>query len=96
MIKYLVKSVSRATDANKNFKGVVTTDYIGKGDKCIGTDNPNLWHVPIVNNPAEIGTYWLDEYGYNRECDAKRCWSYKNPENNNSWQTRVEIVAVEY
>lgn len=90
MIKYLVKSISKATEENKNFAGKVSTYYHGKGDYLVSTDNELIW-----NAPKSLSPYFVSEYGYDRLCDAKRCWSYKNPENDKFWKTTCSIVKVE-
>ena len=45
----------------------------------------------------ELNNYNILNYGYNRECDAKRSWIYKNPERNSSYWTpdELEIIKVE-
>lgn len=90
MIKYLVKAISEATEENKNFAGKVTTNYYGKGDYLVSTDDELIW-----NAPKGLSTYFVSEYGYDRVCDAKRCWSYKNAENDKWWRTTCFIVKVE-
>lgn len=92
MKKYIIHSVSRATKDNPNFAGDVHETYHGKGDKLIGSYGSHaerFWAVQEVTN------YRLCEYGYDRLCDAKRNWSYRNPENDKYWQTEVEIKEVE-
>lgn len=54
---------------------------------------------------ASTGDPWVDrdyltphyvlEYGYKRAQDAKRSYSYKNPERSVYWQERPEIIEVE-
>lgn len=96
MKKYLVKEIYTATEANENFKGNVHTTWCGKGDYLIATTDKELWNTTHVNDVSEIDPYWLNEYGYNRLCDAKRNWSYKNPENSKYWTATAEIIEVEF
>lgn len=92
MKKYIIKSVSRATDKNLNFKGDVQTWYHGKGQKTLGAyfcENGEFKvHQPMI--PA-----FIEEYGYDRLCDARRSWTFNNPENTEFWETEVEIVEYE-
>lgn len=37
----------------------------------------------------------IDWYGYTRECDAKKSFSYKNCESDENWNKQVEIVEFE-
>ncbi len=41
--------------------------------------------------------FLVHEYGYNRACDAKRSWLYKNPAKNREfWEDEIiEIIKVE-
>lgn len=90
MKKYLVKVAQTATEENVNFANAVYTHYYGKNDELLKTDDPNIW-----NAPKEFIPYFVEKYGYNRKCDAKRCWSYKNPENSKWWKSTASIVEVE-
>ena len=88
MKKYLIKEVSTATDDNPNFRGEVQERLYGKGMEmimCKGTKYDDF----------DFSMYKYEEYGYDRECDAKKSWVYKNPENTKYWTSTVEIVCVE-
>lgn len=89
MKKYLVKETSIATEDNPSFAGQTAISWMGKGDTI-------LKHVsPDGKSDCDLLRYTLDDYGYDRECDAKRNWTYKNPENDKYWTSTVEIVEVE-
>ena len=91
MKKYLIKSVSTATKENPNFAGSAVTYWHGKACTLVASEGASYcgW------KDLEMNSYFVKESGYDRLCDAKRSWLYKNPENNKNWRTEVEIVAVE-
>ena len=91
MKKYLIKSVLTATKENPNFAGAVITYWHGKGEKVVASEGNALCGWEDV----KMIPYYVNEYGYNRLCDAKKSWCYKNPENSKNWTTKVEIVTVE-
>ncbi len=81
MKRYLVKQISVATKENPNFAGKISTSFHGKdGEFEIGDTHSG---------------HLVREYGYKRRGDAKRNWTYKNPENSKYWKSTVEIVEVE-
>lgn len=82
MKKYLVKEVSTATSENKNFAGEVHVSWHGKSDE-------------FCYEGERFFRYLLEEYGYTRKVDAKKNWSYRNPENTRYWTSTVEIVEFE-
>ena len=86
---YIIKSVSTATPENPTYAGKVHTYYHGVGDELIGAYTGDPW---IDRNLTE---YMIETYGYTRLCDAKRNWSYRNPENSKFWQTVVTIEEIE-
>lgn len=91
MIRYLVKTISKATLDNPNFAGQEMTAYYGKDQKqvaCMGS------HARAMHMESDFNDYLIEEYGYKRECDAKRSWIYKNPDNGKYWTTKAEIVQV--
>lgn len=87
-IRYIVKSKLTATEANQNFKGETAFYYHGKGDYVLASWHKDGWY----NHKA--ARYELLEYGYKREHDAKRNWSYNNPQNDKHWTTEVEILKI--
>ena len=88
---WFVKSVSTATDENKNFAGEVHTYIFGKNEFRLFEDVPGgFYNKDLTDCP-----YCVVEYGYKRLCDAKRAYSYKHPQNDNSWRTTVKIVSVD-
>lgn len=90
MTKYLVKSVSRATEENHNFAGKKVSAIYGKADKQLKYEGEGCWNdFDVLTAPM------VREHGYNRKQDAKRSWIFRNPENTKFWQTEVEIIAYE-
>lgn len=94
MVKYIIKTYSKATKDNPNFANEDFTAYYGKNQKLIGYVGSHAEHVKSV---LELNNYNILNYGYNRECDAKRSWIYKNPERNSPYWTpdELEIIKVE-
>lgn len=94
MIRYLIHSIGKATASNKNFHGDVVEAFSGKGDETVG-----LYHYlnggSCIVQRQFYPAHDAKEYGYSRLCDAKRNWSYNNPQNDEFWTTTVEIIAVE-
>lgn len=95
MKKYIIKTISTATENNKSYAGKTATYYHGKGQSLLGTDNDNIWFSWNVKNPSELPKYLVEEHGYNRKCDAARSWILNNPENSEFWTSTTEIVEVE-
>lgn len=89
-MKYLVKQTSIATQSNPNFAGEMSITYYGKGEKMVKREGT---HIPCEN--FDRTDYMLNEYGYNRLCDAKRAYAYKHPDNTEYWTSTVEIVEIE-
>lgn len=87
MTRYLVKITYKATENNKNFAGETHVYYEGKGEKTVKDDTSYFpWRV--------------EEYGYKRECDAKRNYHFHNPTTETCngvviWEKQVEVVKVE-
>lgn len=88
---WFVKSVSTATPENRNFAGEVHTYIFGKEEFRMFEDVPGgFYNKDLTDCP-----YCVIEYGYKRLCDAKRSYSYKNPQNDEAWRTAVKIVSVD-
>ena len=88
MTYYVVKVVNTATNENKNFAGKVITSYYGKNCSLIDSDDN------FFSRSSGMVNYMLHNFGYNRLCDAKRSWMYKNPENTKYWKSTTEIVLM--
>ena len=88
---YLVKVTSIATSENPNFAGQESITYHGIGDRTIAHIGS---HAEAIHEVSELNQYMIETFGYLRECDAKRNWSYKNPENSKYWKSTAEIVDV--
>ena len=92
MTKYIIKSTLNASESNINFRGVTRVYYHGKDQKLLGDENSDNRNIIGMN----LFNYFVNEYGYNRECDTKRSWIYKNPDKDEPhWHTKVEIIKVE-
>lgn len=89
MVKYIVKVTSVATPENPSFAGETSIYWYGKGGEVLCVEGT---HRPNENRP--MWEWGVREYGYDRLCDAKRNWSYKNPENSKYWRSTSEIVEV--
>ena len=96
MKRFLVKTITKATESNTNFAGTESiSSYYGKNQKLLG-------HIGHIGSYAEashtamyLKEYLIKEYGYTRECDAKRSWCYKNPENSKYWTSTCEVVEFD-
>lgn len=86
---YLVQSISTATERNENFAGEVHCYIHGKSDKLLQAETGSAFYDTNLLTP-----YFVRQYGYVRECDAKRCYSYTHPENSKAWTTEVNVVRA--
>ena len=92
MTKYIVRSISKATEANDNFAGEVILAHYGKENHLInhcGSHANAIWR----SYPAWARD--IREYGYDTEAAARRNWTYRNPENTKFWTSTVSILKVE-
>ena len=87
---YLVKSICKATAQNMSFGGETHTYVHGKDEYLLFADTPDKFVARDLMTP-----YFVRKYGYKRECDAMRAYSYKHPENTEYWNSTAEIIAVE-
>ena len=95
MKKYLVRITSVATGANPNFAGDVSVAYSGKGGKILGIYGNHCDHTGTRVN---LSKYMIAEYGYNRICDAKHSWDWKNYKVNDDrgfWESVINIEEFE-
>lgn len=93
MKKYLVKQVSVATEDNPNFAGQVSISFYGKDQKQLSHSGS---HAEATHTMQGLFDWNIRDYGYNRACDARRSWVYKNPENSKFWKSSVEVVCVDW
>ena len=84
MKRYIIKETSIGTEENPNFAGWEQVSFHGIGDNILLARDFNRLYDRFI---------W--EFGYTRKCDAKRNWTYKNPENDNYWQSVVEIMEFD-
>ena len=87
---YLVKTVTKATEYNEFSKGAVHTHVFGKNCEMLFAETGDPWIDRDYMTP-----YYIRNYGYKRECDARRSFAYKNPERSIYWTERPEIIAVD-
>ena len=92
MKRFLVKTISKATETNSNFAGTESISFYGKNQKLLGHTGS---YAEATHSTVELKGYLVEEYGYTRECDAKRSWCYKNPENSEYWTSTCEVVEFE-
>lgn len=89
-IYFLIQKISTATVRNENFAGESECGIYGKGDYTLFRETVDGWHNCNLLTP-----YFVREYGYKRECDAKRNWIYKNPDVDAPyWKADVKIVRA--
>ena len=89
MKKYLVKLTSVATENNPNYKNQTNIFYYGKGQVLIYNEGDVMFKTARSD-------FMIREYGYDRLCDAKRSWIYKNRNDNDDyWMRLTEIIEVE-
>ena len=89
MTVYFVQTTYVANEENKNFRGQTQIHYSGRGGEPIAAFNSS-WDFDYRNR------YMAENYGYKRECDARRSYNYKNPQNDKHWRSTTEIVPYEY
>ena len=90
MKRYLVKTVCKATANNMSYGGETHT-YISGVDGYLLLAETRDKYVARNNMTPRM----VRQHGYMRECDAKRSYAYKHPENTEYWQSTSEIVAYE-
>lgn len=83
---YLVKTESKATPKNGSYFGETHTYIHGKDGYLLYADTRDEFVKRDLLTP-----YFVRKYGYTRECDAKRCYSYTHPENTEYWRTTATI-----
>ena len=87
-IYYLSQNISTATAMNHSFGGEVHVYLHGKEDKLLFADGN-----PYVQTNL-LTPFFLRQYGYKTESEAKRNYSYRNPENTEYWRTETRIVQA--
>ena len=91
---YIIKLTLTSTDLyNKKYnlnKSVVHVGYYGKKEWCFDyqTDGDFIPNYLL----------FIDEYGYKRECDARKSYQWKTRNdkqiNDEYWDSKVEIIPV--
>ena len=95
MIKYAVRQTHRATDNNPNYAGQTAISWYGKAQQMLGYQGDHAEAVHMAVDDERI-RFMASLYGYDRECDARRSWVFKNPDQSGFWCTvENEIVAIE-
>ena len=87
-IYYLTQNISTATAQNMSFGGEVHTYIHGKEDKLLDAEGNRYVNVHLLT------PYYVREYGYKTEAEAKRNWSYRNPENTKYWRTESSVIRA--
>ena len=90
MKRYLVKVHGKANEKNKSFKGAEVIHIFGKKEQMLLSYGKG--YIPMNYN--FFNGYSVKEYGYKRECDAKRSYFYKHPEEK-YWDNEVSIICFE-
>ena len=90
---FLVLVVSKATDSNPSFSGGVHKYVYGKGDELLFTDSPEI--TSYTTGYRKLYASDIREYGYTRRQDAKRCYSYTHPDNNEYWTSKSYVVEYD-
>ena len=85
---YLVKVIATATEKNRNFAGIVNEYLYGKDQKLLGYKDEYLGGY---KRPYQ---FMVDDYGYRRECDAKKSWIFRNTKDTEFWKNEVLIIKV--
>ena len=87
--RYLVKTISVATEDNPNFAGQTAIAFYGKRDKRLSYQGD---HAEKTHSFQKLWDGDIKEYGYRRVCDARRNYWYTHPENTKNWESVSEIV----
>ena len=85
MTKYVVKVVSTAKDSNPSFAGDVNIYYYGKEQYLLASKDCHTNNLSYLDVMAA-------NYGYNRECDAKKSYIYKNRNDSEEFWTSVTTI----
>ena len=95
MTKYIIKITDVAKNSNPYFAGATHVYYYGKKEELVGDETFNNNDFFLIG--MDYFNFLVHKYGYNRECDAKKSWLYKNPAKNREfWEDEViEIIKVE-
>lgn len=93
MTKYIVVLISKAKDNNPNFAGQTSVGIYGKGEQMIACGGDHCKHN--CYGKKKLWKSDVREYGYSRECDAKRSYIYKHCGEEKYWDERVKIVPFE-
>ena len=89
MVNYVVKVIAKAKDTNPSFAGETHIFYYGKAE-----------HLLVSKDRYENSLPYLDvmaaNYGYSRECDARRSYIYKTRfDEEEFWVNTVTIEKIE-
>ena len=87
-IYYFSQNISTATAQNMSFGGEVHVYIHGKEDTLMLAEGNEYVKTNLMT------PYFVRRYGYKTEADAKRNWSYRNPENTQYWRTESRIIRV--
>lgn len=85
MTKYIIKVVSTAKDSNPSFAGDVNIYYYGKAQCLLASKSRYENNLPYLDIMAA-------NYGYDRECDARKSYIYKTHNDSEEFWTSVTTI----
>ena len=85
MTKYVIKVVSTAKDTNPSFAGDTNVYYYGKAQQLLVSKSRYGNNLSYLNGMAKA-------YGYDRECDAKKSYTYKTRFDKEEFWTSVTTI----
>ena len=93
MTKYIVVVIAKAKDTNPSFPGQTAVFVYGKNEHMLarGGDHYNV----NLFGKQKLWKSDVREYGYSRECDAKRSYIYTHSACEQYWDERVKVVPFE-
>ena len=85
MTKYVIKVVFAAKDSNPSFAGDVNIYYYGKAQCLLVSKSRYANNLPYLDIMAA-------NYGYDRECDARKSYIYKTRNDSEEFWTSVTTI----
>ena len=89
---YLVKVINRANPNNQNFAGAVHIGVYGKNQVLVSRACD---HGEDFSIERDVMPYFLKEYGYKRECDARRSYMFNFSQDERFWKTETSIIEID-
>ena len=85
MTKYVIKVVSTAKDTNPSFAGDTNVYYYGKAQYLLVSKSRYENNLPYLDVMAA-------NYGYDRECDARKSYIYKTRFDKEEFWTSITTI----